>query len=96
MRNVSDKSCRENQNNHFVFSNFKKKYITVFEIMWQSLVEGCRPQVTIWRMYIAFWIHKATDTHSGHLIFTAFTQQQLLRERASMLRYTNFACLVTK
>jgi len=22
MRNVSDKSCRENQNTHFVFSNF--------------------------------------------------------------------------
>ena len=25
MRNVSDKSCRENQNTHFVFSNFVQK-----------------------------------------------------------------------
>ena len=25
MRNVSDKSCRENQNTHFVFSNFFQK-----------------------------------------------------------------------
>ena len=24
MRNVSDKSCAENQNTHFVFSNFSK------------------------------------------------------------------------
>ena len=27
MRNVSDKSCRENQNNHFVFSNFFSKIV---------------------------------------------------------------------
>jgi len=27
MRNVSDKSCRENQNTHFVFSNFFSKLV---------------------------------------------------------------------
>ena len=27
MRNVSDKSCRENQNTHFVFSNFFSKIV---------------------------------------------------------------------
>jgi len=27
MRNVSDKSCRENQNTHFVFSNFLPKIV---------------------------------------------------------------------
>ena len=27
MRNVSDKSCRENQNTHFVFSNFLSKTV---------------------------------------------------------------------
>ena len=27
MRNVSDKSCRENQNTHFVFSDFFPKIV---------------------------------------------------------------------
>jgi hypothetical protein len=39
-------------------------------------------------------ISKATDTHSGYILLTAFPQQQWLRERASMLRYTYIAWLV--
>jgi hypothetical protein len=46
------------------------------------------------RMRFACWITKATDTHSEHVILTAFPRQQLLRERASVLRYTYIACLV--
>ena len=33
MRNVSDKSCRENQNTHFIFNNFFFDYPAVYEIM---------------------------------------------------------------
>jgi hypothetical protein len=44
MRNVSDKSCRENQNTHFVFSIFLKKS-TVYEIMWKNIVEQGRPEM---------------------------------------------------
>ena len=33
----------------------------IYEIMWENLVEGDRPQMTIWRMRIAFWIPKATN-----------------------------------
>jgi hypothetical protein len=33
MRNVPNKSCRENQNTHFPFSNFFSKNRTVFEII---------------------------------------------------------------
>ena len=36
----------------------------VYEIMWKNIVEWGRPQLTIWRMRIACWIPKATDTHS--------------------------------
>jgi hypothetical protein len=32
MRNVSDKSCTENQNTHFVFSNFFTKIVAFLEI----------------------------------------------------------------
>jgi hypothetical protein len=44
-------------------------------------------------MRIACWVIKATDTHSEYVILTAFPRQQWLRERASILSYTCFACL---
>jgi hypothetical protein len=47
------------------------------------------------RMRFACWITKATDTHSEYVILIAFSLQQWLRERASMLRYTYIACLVS-
>jgi len=56
MRNVSDKSCRENQNTHFVFCNFFFGNRAVYEKMWKNTVERGRPRMTIWRMRIACWI----------------------------------------
>jgi hypothetical protein len=53
-----------------------------------------RPQITIWRMRIAFWITKATNTRSEYVILIAFPRQWL-RERASTLHYTYTACLVS-
>jgi hypothetical protein len=49
---------------------------------------------TIRRMRFAYWITKATDTHSEYIILIAFPRQQWLRERVSMLRHTYTACLV--
>jgi len=34
----------------------------VYEIMWKNMLERYRTQMTIWRMRIAFWIPKVTDT----------------------------------
>ena len=45
-------------------------------------------------MRTACCITKATHTHSKYVIVIAFTRQQWLRERASMLRYTYIACRV--
>ena len=50
------------------------------------MVDPDRPQTTIWRMRFACWITKATDTHSEYVILIAFPHQQLLRERALVLR----------
>ena len=36
-----------------------------------------------WRMRIACFVTKATDTHSEYVILIAFSRQQWLRERAS-------------
>jgi hypothetical protein len=40
---------------------------------------------------VACWTPKAINTHSGFAILIPFPQQQLLRERGSMLRYTYIA-----
>ena len=40
------------------------------------------------RMRFARRINKATDTHSEYVISICFRRQQLLHERASILRYT--------
>ena len=56
--------------------------------MCENTIKLDRPQMTIWRLSIACWIPKATNTPSEYIILTAFPLQQWLRERASMLRYT--------
>ena len=62
-----------------------------FEIMWKNTVEQDRPQITIWRMRIACWVSKATDTQ---YVILMSSLQQRLHESASLLRYTYIACLV--
>jgi len=44
--------------------------------MWEIIAEPAIPQTTIWRMRIACWLPKATDTHSGYVILIAFPLQQ--------------------
>ena len=94
MGNISGKNYRENQNTHFVFSNFFFDNLAVYEKMWGNTVERGRPQMTIWLMRIACWIPKATNTHTGCVILIAFPLQQLLHEFASLLRHTYIACIV--
>jgi len=56
------KPCSENQNTHFMFNNFIPENRTVYDITWKNIVEPGRPHLTKWRMSIACWILKATDT----------------------------------
>jgi hypothetical protein len=77
-----------------MFSNFFPENRAVYEIAWKSMVETSRPQMTIWRMRIACWIPKATDSHSEYVALPSFPPQQWLHERATMLRATYVACLV--
>ena len=97
MINVSDKSCRENQNIHFVFSNVFSKivsfmgYVEKYRTARQTTDDN-----TLWRMGFACWIPKATNTHSQYVLLITFPLQQLLCERVSLLRYTYFACPVMR
>ena len=45
----------------------------VCEKMWKNIVERGRLQTTVWRMRIACWITKATNTHSEYLKVIAFS-----------------------
>jgi hypothetical protein len=66
MRHAAKKSCRENKNAHFILNNcFFRKSCPV-----RDNVD--RPQTTIWRMRIACWITKATNTHPEYIILIAF------------------------
>ena len=53
-----------------------------------------RPQVRIWRMLIACWMTKATNTHSEYVILISFPLQQWLHERPPLFRYTYISGLV--
>ena len=61
--------------------------------MWKNVVELDMPQMTLWRMCIACFISKATDTHSEYVVLIAVPLQQYLHERTSMLRHWYIACL---
>jgi len=47
MRNVSDKSCRENQNTHFKLNNLSPENRAVYEIMRKNMTRPDRPQMTM-------------------------------------------------
>ena len=93
MRNVSEKSCRENQNTHFMYYAFFFRKSCFYEIMWKNIIELDKPQMTIWGMCIACWLPKATNTHSYNVILITFPLQQWLHKQASVLHYVYFACL---
>ena len=97
-KNVSDRSCRENQNTHFMcaIKFFFLKSWPLWdnvEKIWWSLT-GHRWQYSIIRrISLARWITKATNTHREYVIPIAFSRQKSLRERATVLRDTCLASL---
>ena len=68
IRNISGKSYVENRNTFSVifFDH------AVYEILLKSTLEADRTQMTIWCMHVAYWITKATNTHSEYVILIAF------------------------
>jgi len=92
MRNVSDKSCRGNQNTHFVFSNFFENRAIVLDKLEKCVRVGQATDDNVMR--IACWIPKPTNTPSEYIIRIAFPLQQWLHERTSVLRYTYIVCIV--
>jgi hypothetical protein len=46
MRTVSEESCRENQNTHFMLESFSEN-LSIYEIMWKNMAQPDRPHMTI-------------------------------------------------
>ena len=61
IRNISDKSCRETQNTHFVCNNIFFENRAVYEIMRKNTADQDRPQMTTRRTRISLRLPKATD-----------------------------------
>jgi len=90
MRNAADKSCRENQNTNFMFSNFFFENRAVSEIMWENTVEPERQQMTIWRMCISRWVPKATHTLGICNINCFSATTMAARKRLHVMLYVHY------
>jgi hypothetical protein len=75
--------------NKFVFENH-----AFHDIMWKKFVKPDRLQMTAWRMRIACYITKATNSLSEYVILITFPLPQWLQARPSMLRYIYIAWIV--
>jgi hypothetical protein len=81
MKNISDKSCRENQNTHFILCNVFRKS----SHLWDRLEKYFRARRAIndykkWCMRFACCISKATDSHLKCIIPIAYPRQEWLCE----------------
>jgi hypothetical protein len=86
MKNVSDKSCRENRNKLFVFNFFN---LAICKIIWKNIVERIRPQMTIWRMRCSCWIPNTTNTVIICTIYRICTATMVARTRLNVTLYVH-------
>jgi len=77
-----------------MFRNFFFPMIVQFMRLLKNTVDPVSSQMILWRMRIACWITKATNTHSEYVILIVPSLQQWLHDSASVLRYTYIACIV--
>jgi hypothetical protein len=82
IRNVSDKSRRENQKAHFIFNIFFFRNRVFYEIMWKIWYNQTGHRL---RMRLECCITKTKNTHSEYAILISFPRQQWLRPVASVL-----------
>ena len=69
MSNVSDRSCRENQNTHFVFCDFFfRKSCRLWHNVEKNMVQRGSPKmITTRRMRVACRINTTTNTHAEYV-----------------------------
>jgi len=70
IRNVSDKSFRQNQNTRFMFNNFFRKSSYLWDNV-ENIVELEKPQITVWCTCISHW-YLRLQTHTFKVCNTYF------------------------
>jgi hypothetical protein len=109
MRNVLDESCRENQNTFYVRQLFFENR-SVYNVTSKNMVEPEGPQITskhgAYELHAGSARSQARTrmhtprspgtchAHTQICNIYCFSTAKITPERASMLRYTNIACLV--
>ena len=94
IRNVSDKSSRQNLNTYFVFDKDFSENLAFYEMVWKNTLQPDKPHIKIRSNGITCW--KATNTPSKYVMLIAISLLHWIHERASMLRYMYITCLVLK
>ena len=80
---------------HILFSVTCLENRDVYEIMWKNIVERGRPQMTIWRVRIACWVPKATNTHSLICNIYCFSTATIVA-RTLLIVTSHILCLPTR
>ena len=93
IKNVSDRSFRENHNT-FSVQLPPPENRAICELTWKSNVKPFRTKNTILRMRIACWVPKTANTHSEYVILIEFLLLQWLHESASLFPYTYMCRLI--
>ena len=90
-RNVSDIICTKSQNTHFIFKFF---FFQKSSRLWDNVEKYCRTREATddnitWRMRIASWIMKATNTHSEYVMLLIFLCNSGYTMRLSVTLYVH-------
>jgi hypothetical protein len=96
MGNVSEKSWKENQHTHFMFSNFVSENHDVCEIMWKN--NRARQAIgdnLIWCLRIACWFTKATGTTQNMYYLLLSTATIVTRTRINFTFVRTFPVLLS-
>jgi hypothetical protein len=94
-RNILDKSCRENQNTHFVSNNTFFENRAVNEKMWKNIAEPGRAQMILWHVHISWWTPKAANTQTECVTLIAVPLQRWLPESTCVTLHVQcLSCLL--
>jgi len=89
---VSEKAVEKIETHILCSIIFFSETRALYEIRWKNVAEWDRPQITIWRMRIACWVRKATNTYSEYVTLAAFLLQQWMRYVTLHMHY--LSCLI--
>ena len=92
MRNFSRKTRKENQKTELVFNSVFLKIVSFMRKCGKIFLDSDRLKMTIWRMCIAGWIPKATNTYTIRNTYCFSTATMVKRTRLNAT-FTHTLCM---